>query len=277
MGRDLKRVPLDFNWPLHEVWRGYINPYYKASRCQHCHESGYSPEAYHLKEQWYGNAFFMPSMTGSKRFEPSHPLIQARAINDKKRNVLFYHDVDQRALFLASHYNNAWQHHLDQEDVNALWQEVYPYELKRSRETCPTAAEVNEWSITGHGHDSMAMWICVKAKCERMGVSHTCAYCDGSGEFWESPEDKKRYDDWQQVEPPTGEGYQLWETVSEGSPISPVFATENEFIAYLTGEGYSESAARGFVKLGFAMSGVMVGGVFASDIHGLDLLNKEDE
>lgn len=27
------------------------------------------------------------------------------------------------------------------------------------------------------------------------------------------------------IEPPTGDGYQLWETTSEGSPISPVFDT----------------------------------------------------
>lgn len=27
------------------------------------------------------------------------------------------------------------------------------------------------------------------------------------------------------VEPPEGEGYQLWETTSEGSPVSPVFGT----------------------------------------------------
>lgn len=29
-------------------------------------------------------------------------------------------------------------------------------------------------------------------------------------------------------EPPAGEGYQLWETCSEGSPISPVFPTLDE-------------------------------------------------
>ena len=28
--------------------------------------------------------------------------------------------------------------------------------------------------------------------------------------------------------PPTGDGYQLWETTSEGSPVSPVFATLDE-------------------------------------------------
>jgi hypothetical protein len=30
------------------------------------------------------------------------------------------------------------------------------------------------------------------------------------------------------VEPPEGEGYQLWETTSEGSPVSPVFKTLDE-------------------------------------------------
>lgn len=29
-------------------------------------------------------------------------------------------------------------------------------------------------------------------------------------------------------EPPTGDGYQLWETTSEGSPVSPVFADFDE-------------------------------------------------
>ena len=29
-------------------------------------------------------------------------------------------------------------------------------------------------------------------------------------------------------EPPKGEGYQLWETTTEGSPVSPVFATLDE-------------------------------------------------
>lgn len=34
MGRELKRVPLDFNAPLREVWKGYVNPHYK--KCPDC-------------------------------------------------------------------------------------------------------------------------------------------------------------------------------------------------------------------------------------------------
>lgn len=38
MGRTLKRVPLDFDWPIGEVWRGYINPHYEE--CTACLGSG---------------------------------------------------------------------------------------------------------------------------------------------------------------------------------------------------------------------------------------------
>lgn len=33
--------------------------------------------------------------------------------------------------------------------------------------------------------------------------------------------------------PPTGDGFQMWETVTEGSPQSPVFATLKELCAWL--------------------------------------------
>src|SRR3712207_7644625 len=36
----------------------------------------------------------------------------------------------------------------------------------------------------------------------------------------------------QRIEPPQGEGYQLWETTTEGSPISPVFATLDALCAW---------------------------------------------
>jgi len=39
-------------------------------------------------------------------------------------------------------------------------------------------------------------------------------------------------EDWKNYDPPTGEGYQLWETTSEGSPISPVFETLDDLCAW---------------------------------------------
>lgn len=27
MGREMKRVPLDFDYPINQIWKGYWNPY----------------------------------------------------------------------------------------------------------------------------------------------------------------------------------------------------------------------------------------------------------
>ena len=44
--------------------------------------------------------------------------------------------------------------------------------------------------------------------------------------------------------------YQVYETVSEGTPISPVFETENELIEWLVKEGDTEEFAREFIRQG---------------------------
>lgn len=36
------------------------------------------------------------------------------------------------------------------------------------------------------------------------------------------------------IEPPSGEGFQAWQTVSEGGPISPVFTTLDDLTAWLS-------------------------------------------
>ena len=67
------------------------------------------------------------------------------------------------------------------------------------------------------------LWTLIKEKCKREGVEAECEHCKGEGHIWESKEYEEKADKWEQVEPPNGEGYQIWETVSEGSPVSPVF------------------------------------------------------
>jgi hypothetical protein len=76
--------------------------------------------------------------------------------------------------------------------------------------------------------------------------------------------------------PPEGDGWQAWETVSEGSPCSPVFATAEELIEWaagpdgklgIGGRPVSREAAAAFVAEGYAVSMVftprtgLVGGV----------------
>jgi len=46
-------------------------------------------------------------------------------------------------------------------------------------------------------------------------------------------------DEYPELAPPTGTGWQVWETVSEGSPISPVFPDREGLIGWLMSPAYS--------------------------------------
>lgn len=56
------------------------------------------------------------------------------------------------------------------------------------------------------------------------------------GEVWygylPQTDEEAEDENWEGTDPPEGEGFQLWETTSEGSPASPVFATPDELCEY---------------------------------------------
>ncbi len=72
---------------------------------------------------------------------------------------------------------------------------------------------------------------------------------------------------------------QLYETVSEGTPVSPAFATQEELIEYLATHGddwghgtpYSKDAAERMVRGGWAPSLIMMGRQIYSGAEGLSL------
>jgi hypothetical protein len=54
MGREIKRVALDFDWPLDEIWHGYLNPHYAESReCPFCKGSKQNPATKQISDDWY--------------------------------------------------------------------------------------------------------------------------------------------------------------------------------------------------------------------------------
>ena len=75
------------------------------------------------------------------------------------------------------------------------------------------------------GHDSSNAYYCIIARIKREGKPSVCPKCKGTGENWQHPKAKRLYKNWKSYDPPIGEGFQLWETTSEGSPSSPVFET----------------------------------------------------
>jgi hypothetical protein len=248
MGRELHRVPLDFDWPLNKPWKGYVNPRYTAQECTSCAGSGYSPEAARLHEMWYGHAPFKPEDNGSVPFTETSPEVRDFAERNVANAPEYYGTGETRiraeAIRLCDLFNSQWSHHLNKEDVAALvdagrlmdlthtWTKGEGW-VKKSPAYMPTPEEVNSWSIPGMGHDSINAWVCLKARCERMGVAYTCADCDGEGDIWPSKADEERYESWERENPPSGDGYQIWETVSEGSPISPVFSTATDLARHM--------------------------------------------
>lgn len=256
MGREVKRVALDFGWPLNKTWGGYINPFHTQSvKCPVCDGSGASPTARHLRDLWYGYAAFKPEDRGSKPWTPEDAPVKEFAKRNCERSPDYFGCSGQafkrEATRLCALWNGSWCHHLNAFDVLALVQADRLYELThewskdkgwqpKSPKVTPTPEEVNARYLSGVGHDSINQWICVQAECERLGKPCECASCLGEGTVWPSDALKKRAKRWKQTEPPKGDGYQLWETVSEGSPISPVFSTADDLATWLaTSEEYS--------------------------------------
>lgn len=98
---------------------------------------------------------------------------------------------------------------------------------------------------------------------------------------WEgNPPDVEYYrPDWKDGE---ATWYQLYETVTEGTPVSPPFATEQELIDYLTAHGefqdnspYSREAAERMVRGGWAPSLVAIGEQVYSNAEALLALDAE--
>jgi len=256
MGRELKRVALDFSWPHNKVWRGFINPHYEphCHTCSDCKGSGSSPQAAAMQDRWYGkDSGFRPENRGSVPFEPTHEAIVAFATRNVSRAPAFYGSdsraIEREARRLCDLFNTRWCHHLNQDDVNALVEggRLMDFTHTWSRETgwqprvpavVPTAADVNVWSLAGMGHDSINAWVVIKAECARLGIDPVCRTCEGEGRQWDSPENKATYEAWTPEPPPEGPGYQIWETVSEGSPISPVFASPQELARWMAEHPY---------------------------------------
>lgn len=291
MSSTLKRVPLDFKWPLKEVWKGYVNPYGPESpRCTCCDGAGYSPFAHLLYEAWCGYRAFKPEDSGSQPFLPTDKAVLAQVEPKVARDLEFYErearlmasdapdpfaaisyrttladfeakwgvSVDREALGalslavqseairMCNIYNSQLEHHLNEDDVLALVKEDCLRELthdfvpgqgwsRKEPVAVPSVRAVNEWSLAGLAHGSSNMHVVIRARCERANEPVFCESCEGDGwiRTFESDEHKARFEAWEEYEPPVGEGYQYWETVSEGSPVSPVFETISDLARWL--------------------------------------------
>ena len=216
MGRELKRVPLDFNWPLNKVWDGFCSP--SRRDCPDCTRGNTRAG------EWLDSIVHLLMIAGSDSVRGKlHPWLAE--LGNRHSNHPPSPDMAELTTGLAGRPLSFMHDGLDK--YNAY-----------------------EKIVTAAGLDP-----------KKWG---TCQTCKGEGVH---PEDMDIDKDWKPTEPPKGDGYQVWETVSEGSPISPVFPTAEACVIWLVGQGYSEKAATAFVQTGWVPSMVMTGGKLYKDIE----------
>lgn len=208
MGRELRRVPLNFDWPIGTIWYGYMCPY-KSVPCPSCDRQGYNPETTAIAKAWYDGpeGGWCQSLTQD----------EVDALADKWRLPKYTHrprTPEQEAAL--------------QKQPKSLGR----YYLKKANGYRPTAEEINRDYRKGMGHDAINRWICIEARARRLGVWGKCKRCKGAGRLWFSARVKKLAENWRPKQPPKGPGYQLWGTTSEGEPMTPVFKTLDALCAY---------------------------------------------
>ena len=206
MGRTMKRVPMDFGWPTGRIWKGFLNPY-DGCKCPWCYDeqerssNGATKEAREYEHSWYGfyNGHYLPN--------PYRP--DCRYCPEAKPYAMERWEYD---FIVADDDLRNRMFGCDKADV-------------------PPFEELKEWVLRNNllmRIETLFIYRMTKEYCRRNGFETACPHCDGTGLVWQTEELHQLHENWQPIEPPTGEGYQLWETTSEGSPASPVFATFDE-------------------------------------------------
>jgi len=304
MGREVKRVALNFEWPIDKNWAGYMNPWYAfRQNCSACDGSGYSPQANRMRDEFYGYVAFDPVAYGSTLHTMETPGLResvTRKIDgdiqrDGKGSYYLFggrfsreQAIEHEMRRMLGIYNQGWHYHLIQADVDALAANGDLQDLTHrwSRENGWTPIDpppvltptlVNRFAMFSFAGGSGWNYTAIKARCEREGVPVECSKCHGKGDRWQPADAKQKADEWERIEPPAGEGWQVWQTVSEGAPISPVFATPEELAEYMANAkpwgGASKMPAAKWLQwitsCGYAPSMVMDGGVVMDGVEAM--------
>jgi hypothetical protein len=256
---------------MNEVWPGFLNPHPgEWPACETCcyeelptfmstffptprHGTGLTPEAYAISQTFY------PHMIGG-------PMAQKLAWCDKLGQAEVDRLIEKGRLLTLVQREPT-------EDNPRDW-EWLPLPRK--------AEEVNAANRPGargmSGHDAINRSYLIQFRCERLGIVMQCPACEGHGDIATAAQ-RKEADDWEETEPPTGDGWQLWETVSEGSPISPVFATEDELASWMSDPERGDQWVPGHVAAKFIADGwapSLVGSANTGVVSGVEFVGTQE-
>jgi hypothetical protein len=246
MGREIKRVPLDFDWPLDQTWSGYLMPdNLSVPDCGTCAGRGET-----TARQWVGQIAHLlmvldDDLNAQTRGRDLHPWLR---------------------------------------DTGCLAWGVRPSADIREFGT-GLAGRESDGSL---GHDGIDRWRATDALIRAAGLDPDvwgkCSTCDGTGSIEAYPGQAAEAEAWQRTDPPEGEGWQVWQTVGEGSPITPVLPTAEALVDHLAtvgtlwdqkrGDGpWRRPAAESFVGSGWAPSFIGIGPALMEGGKDADLID----
>lgn len=183
MGREIKRVALEYDFKMGEVWPGFLNEHYR--KCPQC-ASGTT-----TARQRLGDLVSLLMLSGEDaRRGKAHPYFY---------DAPFHHTAGA---------------------------------TPPSKDMTELTTGLAEREPSFFGHDAVDQWKAEKKIIAAAGLPEDwgiCPHCKGESI---DPACQEAYDAWKETPPPAGDGYQLWSTTSEGTPMTPVFATPEELARY---------------------------------------------
>jgi hypothetical protein len=203
MGRELRRVPMDFDWPLHKVWDGYLNPHGKP--CPASHSTCFNGAT--AAGQWLSAVCRFLALAASQDAHPYFEQFPQAPRYETPRGIKVSNGSDLMRV---------------------------QRERPKIGHVLPMPPDFQEFvrRLAGNGSPNLEFQLEEQLK-KFAGVDGrwgVCSVCGGDGI---DPSVKETYDAWEPSDPPEGAGFQLWTTTNEGAPISPVFETLDALCAYL--------------------------------------------
>jgi hypothetical protein len=214
MGREIKRVALDFDGKRGETWKGFLNPHHKPCPLSdiECMAGSTTGRA------WLENILRFLALVGEEGQGP-------------RRNGTYPHPY--LAEFPQA-VTTRGKFDMSSNDVRKYRCVERPKVLPPSKDLFDLVVKLTESEPGRIGIEGINVWKLEQKLFELAGVDAdtwgVCPVCKGDGV---DPACKEAYEAWESEDPPEGPGWQVWEHTSEGSPVSPVFATGEELIEWL--------------------------------------------
>lgn len=176
MGREIKRVPVDFDWPFDKVWEGYLRPdRLDGKPCPDC-KGGQTYAGWWLQALCQRLDMLAADVRDQERGRPMHPWLA----NDP------YPPTDSTHLFMSA-----------------------TRVLRPSRDWLTLIAgltRADEDSV-GNAFSSRGEYSLFQAIVKAAGLEHWggCETCDGEGTLEVYPGQRAEAEAWEPTEPPAGE------------------------------------------------------------------------